>query len=71
LHVQDDGEEDAKIIGIYSSSEAAQLAVVRTSGLPGFRDCPEGFTIDPYTLDEDSWDDGYFTVHSPRAPAES
>jgi hypothetical protein len=52
LHVQDDGEESLKLIGVYSSNENAGKAVERLRLQPGFCDTPDGFTIDPYTLDE-------------------
>ena len=58
LHVLDDGEESVKLIGVYSNREAAQSAVDRHKLQPGFRDAPEGFTIDLYRLDEDHWTDG-------------
>jgi hypothetical protein len=62
LHVHDDGEEDAKLIGIYSTRTAAEKAVERLKLKPGFRDTPEGFTIDLYRLDEDHWTEGFVTV---------
>jgi hypothetical protein len=62
VHVLEDGEESVKTIGIYSSREAAQQAVDRSRLQPGFRDTPEAFTIDPYWLDQDCWQDGYVTV---------
>jgi hypothetical protein len=64
LHVLEDGEECVKLIGIYSSQAAAQKAVDRLKLQPGFRDTPDGFSIDPYSLDEDNWTDGYVTVRS-------
>jgi hypothetical protein len=65
LHVQDDGEEDVKLIGVYSTRARAEQAADRLRLKAGFCDTPEGFTIDTYTLDEDSWQDGYTTiVHS-------
>ncbi len=39
LHVLDDGEEDVKFIGAYSSPEAAQLAVDRLSAKPAILRC--------------------------------
>jgi len=62
LHVQDDGEEDVKFIGVYSSRETAQAAVERLKLKPGFCDAPDGFSIDPYTLDDDNWTSGYVTI---------
>lgn len=73
LHVLPDGEDDAKVIGIYSSKEAARAAVDRLKHLPGFRDCPrivnpenniksDGFYIDEYIVDQDHWQEGYETL---------
>lgn len=53
----DDG--DVKTIGVYSSEAAAQAALERVRQQPGFCDHPDGFTIDPYKLDRDSWVDGF------------
>lgn len=62
LHVLDDGEESVKLIGVYSTRENAESAVDRLKLQPGFRDAIEGFTIDPYALDEDNWAEGYITM---------
>ena len=73
LHIQPDESEDIKIIGIYTSSEAALEAIERAKILTGFADYPQlinplkdeeenGFYIDEYSLDEDHWTDGYVTV---------
>lgn len=68
VHLLDEGEEDVKTIGIYSTREAAQQAVERLRCQPGFRDTPEGFTIDLYWVNQDGWEEGYVTVHgSPEA----
>ena len=62
VHELSDGEEDVKMIGVYSTHEQAELAVVRSRTLPGFHDAPDGFCIDRYVLDEDHWTEGYVTV---------
>lgn len=74
LHTLADGCEDLKIIGIYSTKEAAFSAIEKVKTQPGFSECPQlrepsvdenvvdGFYIDEYTLDEDHWTDGYLTV---------
>lgn len=62
VHTLEDGEEDAKLIGIYTSREFAQHTVERLQLQPGFRDTPEGFSIDLYWLDQDHWTDGYVTL---------
>ena len=59
-HVRDpDGDEDVKIIGIYSTRESAEQAVERAVKRPGFRDHPDGLNIDEYTVDADYWQSGF------------
>jgi hypothetical protein len=62
LNVHDDGEEDVKFIGVYSTREAAQDAVTRLRLKPGFCDTPDGFSIDLHEMDQDGWPEGYVTV---------
>ena len=62
VHSREDGVEDVKFIGVYSSRQKAQDAVVRLSRLPGFADAPDGFHIDEYRVDEDHWGEGYVVV---------
>ena len=54
-----DGESNDKLVGVYSSREGAEAAIVRKSAFPGFRDHPKGFVIDPYTVDRDAWSEGF------------
>jgi hypothetical protein len=61
VHIFDDGEEDVKLIGLYILARAG-AGGARVGTMPGFRDAPEGFSIDPYILDEDHWTEGYITV---------
>lgn len=63
VHTLEDGEEDVKTIGIYSTRETAERAVERLRLRPGFRDTPDGFSIDLFWVDQDCWEDGYVTVH--------
>jgi hypothetical protein len=58
----DEETDDAKLIGVYSTRDGADAAVERTRRLEGFRDEPDCFMIDAYTVDEDGWTDGYVTV---------
>lgn len=58
----DDGYDDFKIIGIYSSPEAAQGGINRARKLAGFQDEPDCFNIDRFTVDEDNWTDGFMTL---------
>jgi hypothetical protein len=64
VHVINDGEEDVKLIGVYSTRERAEQAVARLRSQPGFCDTPEGFSIDEYPVDQDHWTEGYVTVRS-------
>ena len=56
------GEEDEKLIGVYSSQETAERAKQRVLSQPGFRNVPEGFLINRYQVDQDHWTEGYITV---------
>ncbi|WP_426507301.1 DUF7336 domain-containing protein [Dactylosporangium sp. McL0621] len=58
---EEDGD-DLKILGAYSTQHKAEERVVSARSLPGFRDEPDCFLIDHYTLDEDRWTDGFATI---------
>lgn len=62
-HVRSDDEyaEDSKLIGVYSSEEEAQRAIARVVDRAGFKDQPAGFQLDPYTLGEDHWTEGFIS----------
>jgi hypothetical protein len=62
VHELPDGEEDTKLIGVYSSKELAEQAQRRAGAQPGFRDAPTGFCISRYTIDQDHWMEGYVTL---------
>lgn len=61
-HSREDGVEDVKFIGVYSSREKAEAAMARLCRLPGFSDAPEAFHVDEYRLDQDHWVEGYVVV---------
>ncbi len=56
------GDEDVKLIGVYSSRNAARAAAKRLRRRPGFAQFPRGFEISQYALDEDQWTRGFVTV---------
>jgi hypothetical protein len=62
VHLLENGEEDVKFIGVYSSPENAQAAVKRLSQAPGFSEALTGFHIDEYQIDKDHWVEGYMTL---------
>ena len=55
----DEYKENAKLIGVYSSSESAAAAVARLRNEPGFVNYPQGFEVDAYELDKDHWSEGF------------
>ncbi|MCA1936095.1 MAG: hypothetical protein LDL37_11610 [Asticcacaulis sp.] len=63
-HLREDDEygDDAKLIGVYRSEDAARLAIFRLKDKPGFRDHSKGFGIDEYYLDRDHWIEGFETT---------
>jgi len=62
VHSFDQGEEDVKLIGVYSSRDNAQNAIKRLRESPGFCENPDGFCIDEYQLDKDQWVEGFVTL---------
>jgi hypothetical protein len=63
-HVRSDDEyaDNAKLIGTYSSRDAAVAAIERLREQRGFRDHPEGWDIQQYILDDDHWEEGFVTA---------
>jgi hypothetical protein len=59
--ISDTGEEDTKIIGVYSSRDMAEKAIERLVQQPGFRELPDYFNIDEYIVDQDHWEEGFVT----------
>lgn len=53
--------DDVKLLGTYSSREAALGRIGRARQLPGFRDEPECFYVEEFVVDEDQWTEGYVT----------
>lgn len=65
VHERDDGVDDVKLIGVFSSHQKAEAAAQRLRGQPGFSEVPDGFHIDEYRLDREHWVEGY--VETARA----
>lgn len=59
-------EEGGKLLGVFSSEEAARAWQEKAMLLPGFRDAPDRFLIDAYELDKPMWTEGYSTVMLPE-----
>jgi len=56
------GREGVKLIGVYASQAKAQEAVDRLRPVEGFRDHPDGFSIDRYIVGRDHWSNGFISV---------
>ncbi|MBG6218511.1 hypothetical protein IWX75_002994 [Arthrobacter sp. CAN_A6] len=69
-HFGDDGQilldeqsgDDAKMLGVYASQNAAGARIDRARTQPGFEDEPKCFLIDAATLGDDLWTDGYVSI---------
>lgn len=59
VHEFENGEEDVKLIGLYSSEANARRAIRRLRNKPGFRDRPRGFRLDTMAVDRDHWVNGF------------
>jgi hypothetical protein len=58
---EEDGD-DLKILGVYSTEQGVQDRIARARTLPGFRDEPDCFMTDRYTLDDDQWNEGFVST---------
>ena len=55
----DEDGDDAKLIGVYGSRQAANDAIRRLADKPGFREHPDGFVAERYELGKDHWTEGF------------
>ena len=55
------GDEDVKLIGVYSSIDHANVAQSKAENLAGFKDSKEGFEISVNIVDKDEWTSGFVT----------
>lgn len=62
------GRDEVKMIGVYATHAEAKAAVERLRHQSGFRDWPDGFSIDEYELGLDHWIEGFATAVSILIP---
>lgn len=60
-HALEGGESDEKLLGVYSTEEAANRRASAAMSLPGFRLSPDGFQVARYVVDRDEWTEGFVT----------
>jgi hypothetical protein len=53
--------DDVKLLGTYSSRDAARARIERARQLPGFSDEPDCFYVEEFAMDKDEWTEGYVT----------
>jgi hypothetical protein len=61
VHEFEDGHEDVKLIGVFATRDEAEAAQRRVAG-QGFRDLPEGFSIDEAALGQIGWLEGFVVL---------
>jgi hypothetical protein len=55
------GQEELKLLGIFSSRKLALAAKKRMKTRPGFREHPSGLIVAESFVDRDLWPDGFIT----------
>lgn len=56
------GDVESKLVGVYRTEEDARGAIDRYVRLPGFRDYPDGFSIQALAPNEEWWSDGFVLI---------
>jgi len=51
--------ENVKFIGIYSEEHLGLAVIEKLKGLPGFKDHPEGFSLECIRVNETGWSEGF------------
>ena len=55
-------DADIKSIGEFPSQAKAEAVVAKYKNFKGFKDTPDGFSVDAYELDKMYWAEGYYSV---------
>ncbi len=58
----ENGYDETKFLGVFSSYEKAETAISEYKKLPGFCQYPNDFCIDKYEIDKKCWIEGFITV---------
>jgi hypothetical protein len=64
------GEDEYKVIGIFTGLREAMAARKKAATLPGFRKYPRSFSISKMALDHMSWAGGFVTMPPPKRMTE-
>jgi hypothetical protein len=58
-HDSAEGDDNYKLLGIFSTEKKAQDAIDSFRLKPGFVDYPDDFSIDKYEIDKAYWSEGF------------
>lgn len=61
LQHESENSDEPKLLGVFDSRESAESAIVSYRELPGFREFPEGFSVDKYEVNKKCWTEGFLT----------
>lgn len=61
-HQLPSGEDDERLLGVYSTEQKAEAALARFKAHSEFRDHPECLECGPFTLDDTSFKEGFISV---------
>jgi hypothetical protein len=62
LHEREDVDgEHIKIIGVFEDHEIASSHINDLRMMPGFKEHPDGFSVEEFTVGECRWTDGFHT----------
>ena len=67
-HIRELGDdaEEVKFVGVFSDIEKAQAAIDKIKSEPGFRDFPNGFSLEAHTLNRVGWSEGFDYSDDPK-----
>lgn len=60
----ENGDEQTKFIGIYTTNETVEATVDSLRKMPGFADYPRGFSIEFHVFDRTGWTEGFVHIAS-------
>jgi hypothetical protein len=61
-YADEEAGDDEKLLGVYSTNEAAEARIQDARGMPGFQDEPDCFLAQRYEVDHDEWTTGFVVL---------
>ena len=59
----EDGHDDIKLLGVFSSKENAKLALEKIKANPEYKKIAKYIVISKGTMERVGWEEGYFTIY--------